>query len=261
MNALLALLAARGHDFRDYRRDVLSRRVQERMEAIGVDDLDAYVSRVASAPDEVEALVETLLVTTSHFFRDPATFEALEHVVLPSLARTANRPLRVWVAGAAQGEEAWSLAMILEEIAPYEIHASDASARAIDRARRARYPIVAAGEIPPRFHKHVFLDRTDLVIDGPVREHVRFSVHDLLGLQLAPRDAVLARFDLVLCRNVLIYLEERLQERLIDRLSSVLAPGGVLGIGPYEHLTAASERVLERVPEVRRALNLFRRRP
>jgi two-component system CheB/CheR fusion protein len=264
MNAiepLLALLADRGHDFRDYRHEVLARRIADRMNTIGEVDLGAYTRRVAQRPEEVSALVETLLVSTSRFFRDPDTFDALERVVMPALVSGARgRILRVWVAGSAAGEEAWSLAMLLDGLCPYEIFASDASERAVARARTARYPISAIADVPARFHHHLAVQRTHVDIAEPLRARVRFSHHDLFGPRLVPSDAVLARFDLVMCRNVLIYLEARLQDRLLDRLVSVLAPSGVLGIGPYEHLTAAAARALAPIPGVIADLNLFQLR-
>jgi chemotaxis methyl-accepting protein methylase len=259
LEPLLALLAERGHDFRDYRQDMLARRIGERMTAIGEPDAAAYTARVAADPAEAAALAEMMLVTTSRFFRDPEVFDALERIVLPRLVQPPKL-LRAWIAGTAGGEEAWSLAMLLDGTGPHEIIASDASARAVERARTARYPRSAIAHVPARFHHHLAADAGDVTIAGAMRARVRFAHHDLFGPALAPREAVLARFDLVLCRNVLIYLDPRLQDRLFERLAGVLAPGGVLGIGPYERLTAAAARVLEPVPGVEPALNFLRAR-
>lgn len=259
---LLAVLAERGHDFRDYRHDALARRVRERMDALGCDDLDAYTARVADDAAEAARLVDALAVSTSAFFRDPAAFQALARDVLPGLVAAAGeRPLRAWVAGVATGEEAWTVAMLLDEAcAParrYEVFASDRNRAALAVAATGRYPAPRAAEIPGRYReRHVDVRDGHLELAAPLRERVRFCEHDLVGPALAPAEAVLARFDLVLCRNVLIYLEAPLQERLVDRLAAVLAPGGVLVVGPFEALPPAAARRFAPA-----GAHAFRRRP
>lgn len=261
LEPLLTLLAARGHDFRDYRHDALSRRVRERMDALRIGDLGAYLGRVAGDDAELARLIDTLLIATSAFFRDPATFTALADIVIPRLAR-AGAPLRAWVAGSATGEEAWTLAMLFAEHAPslggrFEVIASDVSVRALEIARRGAYPAARADEVPARYRHHLLDGGDELHVAAALRDRVTFCHHDLLGPALAPPEAVLARFDLVLCRNVLIYLADRLQERLCARLASALAPGGVLVLGPFESLPAALDAVLAPAPGVAPELRLF----
>jgi two-component system CheB/CheR fusion protein len=251
---LLALLAARGHDFRDYRHDVLARRVRDRMDALRIRELGAYLGRVAADAAELDRLIDTLLIATSAFFRDPPIFTALADQVIPRLARRAGR-VRAWVAGAATGEEAWTLAMLLAERAELggraEVIASDVSVRALAVARRGAYPAARAGEVPaPYRHRYLVERGGEAVVSDALRDLVRFCHHDLLGPSLVPPEAVLACFDLVLCRNVLIYLSARLQERLCTRLAAVLAPGGVLALGPFEALPPGLDAILVPAPGV-----------
>jgi chemotaxis methyl-accepting protein methylase len=261
LEPLLTLLAARGHDFRDYRHDVLSRRVRERMDELRVRDLGDYLGRVAGDAGELERLIDTLLIATSAFFRDPATFAALADTVIPRRAQ-GGAPVRAWVAGSATGEEAWTLAMLLAEHAPsldgrFEVFASDVSVRALEIARRGAYPAARADEVPARYRGYLTGRGDEIVVADRLRERVTFCHHDLLGPTLAPPEAVLARFDLVLCRNVLIYLGDRLQERLCARLASALAPGGVLVLGPFESLPPGLDAILAPAPGVAAELRCF----
>jgi chemotaxis methyl-accepting protein methylase len=254
LEPLLTLLAARGHDFRDYRHDVLSRRVRERMDALRVRDLGDYLGRVAGDGGELDRLIDTLLIATSAFFRDPATFTALADTVIPRLA-LGGGPVRAWVAGSATGEEAWTLAMLLAEHAPsldgrFEVFASDVSVRALEIARRGAYPAARADEVPASYRHHLIERGDEVLVADALRGRVTFCHHDLLGPTLVPPEAVLARFELVLCRNVLIYLDDRLQERLCARLASTLAPGGVLVLGPFESLPPALDALLSPAPGI-----------
>jgi two-component system, chemotaxis family, CheB/CheR fusion protein len=140
----------------------------------------------------------------------------------------------------------------------HEVLASDLSPRALEVARAGRYPTARLAEIPARFRDRHLVERGDVFeIAAPLRRRVRFSQHDLLGPLLAPVEAVIARFDLVLCRNVLIYLNARLQGLLVDRLASVVAPGGVLVLGPYESVPVGRGRGLRRVTGAPPHLNVY----
>jgi two-component system CheB/CheR fusion protein len=265
LDPVLALLRDRGHDFFDYRRDVLQRRLAERMAQVGEADGTAYVARLAGDRAELTALVDTLLISTSRLFRDPETFAALEEMVIPRLfAAAQGRTLRAWVAGAATGEEAWTVAMLLDRAAArtaaaYEVFASDINVGALEHARTARYDQAEASTVP-RDYRHYLVERRGSVeIADALRARVTFSQHDLLGPSIAPVEAVLAQFDLVLCRNVLIYLDARLQTRLMARLVSVLPAGGVIGLGPVEQLPPGFEQALRPYPDLDRRLHLFLR--
>src|SRR5690242_4122711 len=118
LDPVLVLLRERGHDFFDYRREVLARRLAERMTTVGAADGAAYMTRLEGDAGELAALVDTLLISTSRLFRDPDTFAALElHVIPRLLARAEGRTLRAWIAGVATGEEAWTVAMLIDRAA------------------------------------------------------------------------------------------------------------------------------------------------
>lgn len=249
LRALLAVLARGGHDLRDYRVETLRRRTLDRLQEVALEPA-AYLARLADDEAEQRRLAAHLLVHTTRFFRDPATFAALGRRVLPELflrARERRAPLRAWVVGASTGEEAYSLAMLLAEQGrthrhPASVLASDRVAQVVEQARLGTYPraaVVAA--VPAELRARYFVPRGDgLQVVQALREAVTFAVHDLLGLELAPREALLAEFDLVLCRNVLIYLDARSQVRAFERLRAVLSAGGALLLGPSEEPHAGS---------------------
>lgn len=239
LDEVLAVLSAHGHDFREYAIEVLRARLADHLLDRREPDLAAYVARLSEDAGERARLVQTLATSTSGFFRYVELFHVLREQVIGQLGARGGT-VRAWVAGVATGEEAWSLAMLLAEARarggpPWEIVASDLNPRALAIAARGRYPLDAATDIPADLRAE-YTRTVDgaLEPDPALRPHVRFEQHDLLGPSLAPAAAVLARFDLVLCCNVLIYLARHLQVRLVDRLLAVLAPEGALALGPHE---------------------------
>lgn len=268
LTAILDLVAERrGVDFRDYRPPALDRGVLDRMARTSCRTAAEYRSRVAEDPDEVGHLVAALVVPVSEFFRDPAVFEALEQTVLPDLARAARARglLRAWVAGAATGEEAWSVAMLMAEACrdgpAFEVIASDVDARSIVAAATGRYPRAAVAAVPaPLRARYLALGEAEAVVAEPLAQRVHFGQHDVMGHQLAPREAIVASFDLICFRNVLIYFDLRLQRKALERLVSVLDPGGALVLGAVETLPPALESALEPYPGTTPALRIFRRR-
>ncbi len=236
--ALDYLAGERGLDFRDYRRDTLRNRLAHRMSSLGCADASAYEQLLHSSPDEAERLVEAFLIHVTSFRRDSGVFEALEEQFLPELASGAahGEPLRAWCVGVATGEEAYSIAMTLARVSPtYEVLGTDLNEDALAIARNGVYPVEAVAELSPELRARWFAREgaTYRVVD-PIREKVRFTRHDFLGLRLAPTAAVLADFHLLLLRNVLIYLDERLQRLCLDRSAGVLRPGGLLVLGIAE---------------------------
>jgi len=259
----LAILGDHGHDFREYAPDVVQRRFVEHVASLPHLTSDQLLERLRGDASARERLSEALVVSTSQFFRYVELFQVLREQVVARLGRAAIGPLRVWVAGAATGEEAWSMAMVLAEAearggAPWEVIASDRSASSLARARLGRYDRVEAASIPSELRGEYTVPHVDGFEVAPaLRSRVRFCHHDLLGPSLAPPEAVLARFDLVLCCNVLIYLARHLQVRLIERLCSVVAPGGALALGAHERPAPGLATRLRRFPGVAPAINLF----
>lgn len=268
LTAILDLVAERrGVDFRDYRPPALERGVVDRMARTSCRTGAEYRLRVIKDPEEVGHLLAGLIVPVTGFFRDPAVFEALERTVLPDLARGAQARglLRAWVAGAATGEEAWSVAMLMAEACRdgpgFEVIASDIDARSIVAAGAARYPREAVAMVPaPLRERYLAIGGAEAAIVEPLRQRVHFGQHDVMGHQLAPLEAIVASFDLVCFRNVLIYFDLRLQRKALERLLSELEPGGALVLGAVETLPHALESALEPYPGTVPALRIFRRR-
>lgn len=263
LEATLAILSAHGHDFREYQSETLLRRYADHVARLAIEPA-CWLAQLRDDPDERTRLVDALLVSATAFFRHVELFHVLRDHVLPAMARAAPQGLRVWVAGVATGEEAWSIAMLLAELEAqggprWEVIGSDLSPSPLAIARVGRYPRAAAAGIPADLRAE-YTERSgdDIAIVDGLRAGVRFAQHDLLGPSLAPPEAVLARFDLVMCCNVLIYLERRLQLRVLDRLLSVLAPDGTLALGADERPPPELAHRLRRYPDLAQQVPLFR---
>jgi chemotaxis methyl-accepting protein methylase len=171
------------------------------------------------------------------------------------------------VVGAATGEEAYTLALLLAEACArdrgngFEVIASDLDSRSLEVARAGIYPREVLASVPPQLHSRYFRPEGSgvRVADG-IRDRVHFARHDLVGPQLAPREAIVASSDLVLCRNVLLYFDPSLRAKALARLAAVLEPGGALMIGSSETLPPQSERDFALHPGVSAGSAIFVRR-
>jgi two-component system, chemotaxis family, CheB/CheR fusion protein len=263
---ILGMVAERrGIDFRDYRPDTLRNRVKTRMRAAGCANLSAYHARLAREQHEIDRLVETLVVPVTEFFRDAWVFDELAERVLPVLASN-DGVLRAWVVGAATGEEAYTLAIVLAEAAArqrgraFEIVASDLDRRSLEIAREGTYPERALHSVPAELRERYFRPvETGWRVADATRGRIRFAQHDLVGPQLAPAQAIVAAFDLVLCRNVLMYFDASLRAKAVERLAAVIEPGAALVIGVAEALPDLHRRRFDRYPDVRAGSGIFRR--
>jgi two-component system CheB/CheR fusion protein len=236
----------RGFDFRGYKRGSLSRRIYKRMQAVGADDYQRYMEVLEANPSEFSELFNTILINVTDLLRDRDAWERLAGSVIPSIADTksADAPLRVWSAGCASGEEAYSLAVLLADAIGEErfrrsvkIYATDADNEALVVARHGRYReqklIEAFGE-----------DRTDRYFEreggfGTFRSDLRraliFGRHDLV------QDPPISRIDLVTCRNILMYFTSEVQLKVLSALHFALVPGGYLFLGKSEALVSRTE--------------------
>jgi PAS domain S-box-containing protein len=235
-----------GIDFRAYKQPTIERRLRRRMTAVGVDSLKSYLRYVDRHPEELQQLISSFLIKVTHFFRDPDLFLHLREKVLPDLVSHAvehDRELRIWSAGCATGEEAYSVAMIVLELLgddmdrlPVRIFATDIASDAVDFARHGVYPSAALAEVPAEMIERHF-DRLDgaFAIKKPVRSLVVFGEHDL------GRRPPFPRIDLALCRNVLIYFTSELQRRALQRFAFSVRPGGILVLGKAESVSPLPE--------------------
>ena len=239
LQAIFAHLRERtAHDFADYKRSTILRRLARRLQLTGEPDLPHYAAYLRTHPDEVQALLRDFLISVTQFFRDPEAFEALERDVVPALfeGKGPHDQVRVWVAGCATGEEAYSVAMLLCEHratldAPpdIQIFATDIDEAALARAREGHYAAVAAADVPPeRLSRFFDANATGVRVKSELRQIVLFANHNLLS------DPPFSRLDLVACRNVLIYFSREIQERVFATFHYALRPDGRLFLGSAE---------------------------
>ena len=232
------LLAEVGHDFGHYKEKTLMRRIQRRMLVVQAETVTDYIAYLRQHPHEHELLFREFLIGVTEFFRDPAAFEALGTIAIPAMLadKTGADVLRVWVPGCATGEEAYSIAIALREAMgsqhgpKVKIFATDIDDQAIDRARAGRYRAPLTGISPKRLERWFTKDRDDYCVAKQIREMCIFSPHSVI------KDPPFSRMDLVSCRNLLIYLDNDLQERLVQSFHYALRPGGFLLLGTSERL-------------------------
>ena len=238
LDSILALLRdATGIEFALYRRTTLTRRIMRRLALCHIGSLREYRERIQNDPQELNALHRDFLISVTRFFREPESFSTLRKLVFPHLVRNrpANAAIRIWVAGCATGEEAYSIAISLQEFFeetghswPVQIFASDISATAIDEARTGKYPEIAASEISPLLlDRHFSKIRGGYMINTKLREMCVFSRHDLLA------DPPFSKLDLISCRNTLMYLGNA-DQAVIARFHYALKPGGFLVLEPSQ---------------------------
>nr|WP_294517784.1 CheR family methyltransferase [uncultured Rhodopila sp.] len=237
--AICDLLRSRlGHDFTQYKRQTFMRRVQRRMQVLQLTGFEAYLARLEADRDQVVLLFRDLLISVTSFFRDTEAFEVIERDIIPRLfkGKDAANDVRVWVPGCATGEEAYSLAILLREHLDHltmkpkvQIFATDIDEIAIATARAGRYPATLLEGMPPERRSRFFVEGpAGYSVRQDVRELCTFSTHSLI------RDPPFSRVDFVSCRNLLIYMDNELQDRVIPIFHYALSPGGILMLGISE---------------------------
>jgi two-component system CheB/CheR fusion protein len=243
--ACMILRSATGIDFRLYKQATVRRRMARRMALRKIASLSKYAQILRQNPEEAQALADDIFIHVTSFFRDPECFQALRKQVLSklSLKRTAEEPIRIWVAGCSTGEEVYSLAMLLlEELGErasrikIQIFGTDIQERALERARAGIYTDAAVAEVTAARLKRFFVKSDHgWQIQKAVRNLCVFARHDLA------RDPPFSRLDLISCRNVLIYMGPALQKRLLSIFQYALKPGGFLFLGNSESVSDYSD--------------------
>jgi len=227
-----------GRDFSGYKRSTVLRRVARRMAFRRVDALPDYSKLLEKDGSEADRLFQDLLISVSSFFRDPDAFDVLERDVIPRLfeGKGTNDQVRVWIAGCATGEEAYSIGMLLQEHADtlserpdIQIFATDLDEQACRRARIGIYPATIAADVSAeRLERFFEPEGGGLRVKYGLRDIVLFAGHDVL------QDPPFSKLDLVSCRNLLIYLGSEAQEQVLLTLHYALRPGGYLLLGAAE---------------------------
>jgi two-component system, chemotaxis family, CheB/CheR fusion protein len=236
------LLNARGFDFHGYKPASLARRIRKRMSSVGLGSFAAYQDYLEVHPDEFATLFNVVLINVTGFFRDPAAWDAVRTIALPQIldGKAPDQPIRVWSAGCATGEEAYTIAMILaEELGPEQVHqrvkiyATDVDEEALNTARQAMYQERQLEGVPPELRSKYFEQLDGVyVFRKDLRRQVIFGRHDLIN------DAPISRIDLLTCRNTLMYLNAETQARVLARLHFALNNVGFLLLGRAETLMA-----------------------
>ena len=235
---LSVLRSATGRDFSQYKRSSVQRRVERRMAANGIQDIEQYTRHVREHPAELKTLFQELLINVTRFFRDAEAFASLQASVLAPLVegKAEGETVRVWVAGCASGEEAYSIAILLRELldtvhreVKVQVYGTDLDEDAIAVARAGVYPLAVAEDISPERLRRFFVrEEAGYRVRKEIRAQVVFAMQDLI------KDPPFTRLDLVSCRNVFIYMEPELQARLLSLFHYALRPGGTLFLSPAE---------------------------
>lgn len=235
-----------GVSFKQYKKATLQRRIERRMLARGVNDLDEYVSLLKSDDEEVQLLYKDILISVTNFFRDPNTFSQLAPVLTQIRdSKSDGEPIRLWVVGCATGEEAYSLAIMLSEALggidklaseDHQIFASDVDMDALTVARKGVYSEASMANVPPQFREKYFRKKDDAfeVIDD-LKRIILFSGHNIID------DPPFLRIDLITCRNLLIYFNQELQKKVYRIFHYSLRDRGHLFLGKSESTSQVTD--------------------
>lgn len=232
-----------GHDFSNYKRATMLRRIERRLGLKELSGLSAYAQFLKDNPGEAQALMKDLLISVTSFFRDPKAIDSLANTVFPKLLKRKreNDGVRVWVAGCATGEEAYTIGMLLSEAVStllnspqIQLFATDLDADAIAVAREGFYNEAEVADVSPeRLSRYFIKESQGYRVRRELREMVLFAVHNVI------KDPPFSRLDLISCRNLLIYLDRTAQVRVLERLHFALNPMGFLFLGGSESVESA----------------------
>ena len=237
-----------GHDFSQYKRSTVYRRIERRMALQQLGRMTDYLRYMRENPQEMQLLFNELLIGVTSFFRDPPAWEHLEKVAIPALLRERGDRavgLRAWVTGCSTGEEAYSLAILFKEVlakvkrdekGTLQIFATDLDKDAVDRARQGFYRSSIADDVSSeRLHKYFVHEGEGYRVVPQIREMVTFAVQNVIS------DPPFTKLDILSCRNLLIYLGSELQKQLLDLFHYSLSPGGILFLGSAETIGDATD--------------------
>jgi chemotaxis protein methyltransferase CheR len=247
INILNLLKHQRGFDFSGYRQSMLERRIQKRVYATNTRNFDNYFEYLKQYPDEFDNLIDVFTINVSQFFRNSFSFEYISKIIIPKLlsekARINDNSLRIWSAGCSFGEEPYSVAIIINELLEKEelqikphIFATDIDRKALERASDGSYGFNSIENVKYGILNKYFIKEDDqFMVDPEIKNKVQFSFYDLLDKnRLVPPESIFGGFDIVLCRNVLIYFEPEFQKIIFNKLYKSLNNRGYLILGEAE---------------------------
>ncbi|MBU4262034.1 MAG: PAS domain-containing protein [Proteobacteria bacterium] len=247
---IILLRAKTGHDFSLYKKNTLYRRIERRMAIHQLDRVAAYVRYLQENSQEVGLLFKELLIGVTSFYRDPEAWEQLQKEAIPALLtdRPAGGVLRAWSVGCSTGEEPYSLAISFKEVLEQagsaenfhlQIFATDLDQDAIDKARQGLYPATISADVSAeRLHRFFSKEKNSYRVGKEIRAMVTFATHNVTC------DPPFTKLDILICRNLLIYLRPELQKKLLPLFSYSLNPGGVLFLGSAETVGTATDTLV-----------------
>ena len=249
-----------GHDFSQYKRSTMLRRIQRRMQVVGASTGAEYLQRLRDKSDEADLLFRDLLINVTCFFRDAEAFDYLRREIIPALLKDkgASDTVRIWTPGCSSGEEAYSIAILMAEALgrlkakpSVQIFATDIDEPMLQKARKASYPPSAVKDVPLELlDRYFFAQEDEFLLSQSIRDMVRVSNHNLI------KDPPFSRVDMMVCRNLLIYLNTTLQQRLIPVFHYSLRAKGWLFLGPAENIANRNDLFETAEP----SLKLYRRK-
>ncbi|MDB5842491.1 MAG: chemotaxis protein [Herminiimonas sp.] len=246
LRQIMSILFLRtGHDFKQYKRATVLRRIERRLQVTGLQNVIAYRKFLEQHDSETRALLQDMLISVTNFFRDREAFDTLERDIIPKIFSNSleTEQIRAWSIGCASGEEAYSIAMLLADqneltgkSRSIQVFASDIDERAINIARRGLYPESITTDVAPsRLRQYFDKDEQRYCVKREIREKVLFALHNIL------RDPPFSRLHLIICRNLLIYLNRDIQKKVFEILHYALQPNGYLFLGSAESVDAVPE--------------------
>lgn len=254
----------RAIDFNAYRPGTIRRRLQLRLSATGMPDYASYHEYLRENPGEIDALIDSLTIKVSYFFRNPFVFETLYEFVLPEIMDTfKDDTLRIWCAGCARGEEPYSIAIQLKEIIKKEalspkifIIGTDIDRQALEDARKGEYSADSLSEVKKNYLDRHFTFKNGLYrLREEILSMVTFAYHDVTTLT-TPKEGIFSDYHLIFCRNVLIYFEKDICTKVLNSLSGFVFKSGYLVLGEAE---AMPSELMNEFEDMFRRTKLFRR--
>ena len=247
-------------DFSGLHSTMIQRRIDTRVIATGTCDYSRYLYFIETFPEELDCLIDVLTINVSRFFRNGLVFEYLAKQVLPGLIQGKNRAkdpvIRIWSAGCAKGEEAYSMSILTDDIMEKEpicpridIFATDIDQTILKKAARAEYNAKSLQSVKYRLVKKYFIEKNKRFCLMPeIKKTVLFSVYDLLSKKgHAPPESIYGSFDIIMCRNVLIYFDLQHQEMIFKKLYKSLADQGILVLGDVETPPGSYSRCFKQI--------------
>ncbi len=247
---LLQILLARTRvDFREYKQTTINRRIERRMLALGIDGHEEYTQFCRENPNAVDALFKDLLISVTRFFRDRSEFEQLKEMLPALLKKNENEPFRVWIAGCATGEEAYSIAMLLAEALGgpsvnlkdhVQIFATDIDKDALETARKGFYGLSALNDMPKELSDRYFIQQNDGIrVIETLRSAILFSDHNVC------QDPPFQKVNLLCCRNLLIYFGNSLQHKVMSRFHYAMTENSLMFLGTAETVAGSDEMFIQ----------------